>query len=126
MTAVSDYPLRVLVCGGRDYSDWFSFSDVMSKLRIEEMCHGDAQGADAFAGRWAQLFGVPCRAYPADWRKHGKGAGLIRNQRMLDDFDPDLVVAFPGGRGTAHMVSIAKAAGVEVLSVDASLETRRG
>lgn len=45
---------------------------------------------------------------------NGKAAGPIRNQRMLDEGKPDLVVAFPGGRGTADMVRRAKAAGVPV------------
>jgi hypothetical protein len=42
-------------------------------------------------------------------------AGPIRKQQMLDEGKPDLVVAFPGGRGTAHMVRIARAAGIEVI-----------
>lgn len=47
-------------------------------------------------------------------RLEGKAAGPIRNQRMLDDGKPDRVLAFPGGRGTANMVKLAKAAGVPV------------
>ncbi|MEM9912925.1 MAG: hypothetical protein AAF922_19365 [Pseudomonadota bacterium] len=45
----------------------------------------------------------------------GRAAGPIRNKEMLDEGCPDLVVAFPGGRGTANMVKQAQAAGVEVL-----------
>jgi hypothetical protein len=36
---------------------------------------------------------------------------------MLDVGKPDLVIAFPGGNGTAHMVGIAKAAGITVIKV---------
>ena len=49
---------------------------------------------------------------PADWTKHGKAAGPIRNQKMLDEC-PDLVVAFPGGKGTADMVRRAMKAGID-------------
>jgi UDP-N-acetylmuramoylalanine-D-glutamate ligase len=55
--------------------------------------------------------------YPAKWDLHGKSAGPIRNQQMLDT-GVDLVIAFPGGKGTAHMVSIAKKAGVKVVEID--------
>lgn len=53
----------------------------------------------------------------ADWEDLGRKAGPIRNQRMLDDGRPELVVAFPGGPGTAHMCRIAREAGVEVIEV---------
>jgi len=53
----------------------------------------------------------------AKWSKHGRAAGPIRNQEMIDECKPDLVVAFPGGRGTADMVRRAKAAGIRVIEV---------
>jgi hypothetical protein len=53
----------------------------------------------------------------ADWNTHGRAAGPIRNQRMLDEVKPELVVAFPGGRGTADMVRRAREAGVNVYLV---------
>ena len=43
--------------------------------------------------------------------------GLSRNQRMIEIGSPDLVVAFPSGEGTEHMVRLAKAASIEVLEV---------
>jgi hypothetical protein len=48
------------------------------------------------------------------WNKCGIGAGYFRNVQMLEEGKPDLVVAFLGGKGTAMMVKIARAAGVEV------------
>jgi hypothetical protein len=66
--------------------------------------HGGANGADYIAGRWAQdTGGIPVEEFPADWNRHGNSAGPIRNQEMLDKGKPDLVVAFPGGRGTADI-----------------------
>ena len=49
----------------------------------------------------------------ADWETHGRAAGPIRNEKMLT-WKPDLVVAFPGGVGTADLVRRAEAAGVPV------------
>lgn len=55
--------------------------------------------------------------FPAKWKMYGRSAGAIRNAVMLSEFQPDIVVAFPGGRGTAHMVRIARAAGIDVIEI---------
>jgi hypothetical protein len=113
-------PLRVLVCGGRNYDDACQMSICLAAIHkhgagISEVIHGAARGADTLAGEWAKARGIPVLVYPADWEKHGRAAGPRRNEQMLREGKPDLVVAFPGGRGTAHMVRIAKEAGVKVL-----------
>ena len=81
------------------------------------MIDGDQRGADRMAGRWARLRGIENLIFTADWAKRGKGAGPIRNQRMLDEGRPDLVVAFLGGKGTTDMVRRAERAGVAVQRV---------
>lgn len=114
--------MRVLVCGGRDFSDCGLLFDTLDALAKTEMIdciiEGDARGADRIAGAWAKRRRVDLRLYPADWKTHGKAAGPIRNQRMIDDGRPDLVIAFPGGRGTADMVRRAEAAGVTVHKIN--------
>ena len=71
----------------------------------------------ATMNKWAKDNNMKLKVYPADWELHGKSAGPIRNQQMLIEGKPDLVLAFPGGKGTAHMVSIAKKKGVKVIEV---------
>lgn len=78
---------------------------------------GAASGADSAASDFAVINYCKLEEYPAEWDKHGVRAGYIRNQRMLDDGKPDLVVAFPGGKGTAMMIRIAKKAGIPVREV---------
>lgn len=78
---------------------------------------GKARGVDTAAIDWACVNWCQFREYPADWNKHGKAAGPIRNRQMLDEGKPDLVVAFPGGKGTADMVKVAKARGFEVMEI---------
>ena len=100
---------RVLVCGGRDYNDLQKIFDVLYYLDgpqhgrgpITCVIHGAAIGADSLAALWAKKVGKQGLPYPADWEKHGKSAGPIRNAKMLREGKPDLVVAFPGGKGTA-------------------------
>lgn len=117
--------MRILVCGGRDYVDSvfidLCLSRVHQKKPITLIIHGGASGADKLAGRWAHRHGVRAVEVPADWASHGKAAGPMRNQLMLDVHRPDGVVAFPGGRGTADMISRAKKAGLKVWQPAAGL-----
>lgn len=130
MKNVTPRRLCILVCGGRDYSDidawnWLEHNakDAIAE-RLHEACfeiaiviHGDARGADQGGAEWGRSEHAKVIAYPANWKRDGKAAGPIRNQRMLIEGRPDVVIALPGGKGTAHMVSLAEAAGVPVIEV---------
>lgn len=106
---------RVLVCGGRDFDDYAFVASVLDFYDPDTVIHGAARGADSLAHRWAQNRCVPVESYPANWHRDGKAAGPIRNVKMLAEGKPDVVIAFPGGKGTEHMVKIAKAKGIQVL-----------
>lgn len=88
--------------------------EITNATPITAIIHGGASGADTMAHRWAGMIAKPVDVYPASWCKHGRAAGPIRNQQMIDDGKPDLVIAFPGGKGTADMVRKAEAAGIPV------------
>ena len=107
--------MKVLVCGGRDFSSYEHIRLVLSNLDISSMCQGGATGADSLAKKYAEENNIICTEFKAEWDKFGKAAGVIRNKQMLDEFKPDLVVAFQGGKGTNNMVEQAKKAGVKVL-----------
>jgi hypothetical protein len=87
---------------------------------ITLLIHGDARGADRTAGTWAMLRGVPREVFKARWAEEDGAAGPLRNQRMLDIGQPDLVVAFPGGSGTADMVARARKAGIPLRIIEES------
>ena len=112
--------MRVLVCGGRDFDDALTLGSWLGGIHknngpITLLIEGGARGADYMARKFAKWQGIPVKTFRADWGRYGKGAGHIRNKRMLDEGKPDLVVAFEGGRGTANMVEQAERAGVRVL-----------
>lgn len=115
--------MRVLVCGGRDYEDRETLERVLDTIPITTLIVGDARGADALARSYGyRKQGIAqISMYGADWAKHGKMAGPIRNKQMLRCGDPELVVAFPGGKGTANMVTQARKAGVKVRQIEAIL-----
>ncbi|MET3481494.1 DUF2493 domain-containing protein [Methylobacterium sp. 1973] len=99
---------------------------------IQLVIHGAASGADGMAAEWAADNGIEVRAFPADWqdtshpdariktlpngRRYDANAGPRRNRRMLREGQPDVVIAFKGGKGTADMIAAATEAGVEVLA----------
>jgi hypothetical protein len=114
--------MRVIVCGGREPTP--DICDAVWNWVMENcsqgdvVIHGACRGVDEQAMIAAQtLPGVKHLPFEADWRRHGRAAGPIRNSRMLEEGKPDFVVAFPGGRGTANMVKQAEAAGVPVRKV---------
>lgn len=121
---------RALVCGGRNFHDRDLLAQVLGQaaeqIGIACVIHGCARGADTLAGEWAEARGIPVERFPADWARHGRGAGPRRNQRMLDEARPDLVIAFPGGAGTADMCRRAREAGVPVLQVGKARQPRGG
>ncbi|WP_062560385.1 DUF2493 domain-containing protein [Paracoccus aminovorans] len=109
--------MRVIVCGGRDYDDRNGLFEAMDRLHkkfgITRVIQGGATGADRLAYEWAASRMIAVENVPADWKKHGRAAGPIRNRAMLD-LKPAFVIAFPGGRGTADMTRQAREARVPV------------
>ena len=116
--------MKVLVTGGRDYADklrvWAALHEIEADTPISHLIEGGATGADAHARSWAlSTNGVQSVQCPANWGRYGAAAGPRRNAAMLG-LSPDLVMAFPGGRGTASMVRLAKASGFKVIEYSAS------
>ena len=114
----------ILVTGGRDYDD---ADEVKARLEGRDdpvgditLVVGDASGADALA-RWHAPSHWTQMRFQADWAKHGRAAGPIRNQEMVDFVAKKvskghhgLVEAFPGGRGTKDCARRALKAGLPV------------
>lgn len=96
---------------------------LMTDRGIAVIIHGSAHGADELAGQWARRKLIKEECYPARWYPNGRKGGLDRsagprrNTKMIAEGKPDLVVAFPGNKGTADMVRRAKAAGIEVVEI---------
>jgi hypothetical protein len=110
--------MRVIVTGGRDYSNYELVAQTLDTYEVHEVAEGGASGADRLAALWAHDRHATCRTYPAEWSKYGRWAGPRRNQIMLEDFLPQMVIAFPGGKGTADMIRRATEAGVPVIEIE--------
>ena len=117
----------VIVCGSRSCKDQGYVTGALDVLHAKHsftrLVHGYAAGVDTFAAFWAGVRGVAVKGYAADWKQLGLAAGPMRNRQMLREENPELVVAFPGGRGTESMVVLARCAKVRVVLVPASLRS---
>lgn len=114
---------RVIVCGSRGWRDRRAISDRVAALALDPriefpplLVHGRApRGADRIVADLAARAGLPDEPHPADWERHGKRAGFVRNEEMAA-LGADLCIAFWDGtsRGTADMIARAEKHGIPV------------
>jgi hypothetical protein len=116
--------MRIIIAGGRDFNNYELLKKKVSELidgwrdfpdfKNPEIISGHAQGADSLGERFAKEFGYDLRVMTADWDKHGKSAGMIRNKEMATyaKQDPDYcaLIAFWDGKskGTKNMIEIGR------------------
>lgn len=106
--------MKVIIAGGRGFSSYWAVCRAVkdSGFKITEVVSGGASGADALGERWARDNGVGLKPFIADWKKHGRAAGPKRNAQMAEY--ADALIAMPGGKGTANMISEAKKRGLKI------------
>lgn len=124
--------MRVLVCGSRNWKDdkfIHEYLEVFNKNyhgygEIDVLIHGGARGADTIAGEFAESNNIKVVKFSAEWKKYGKAAGPMRNNKMLTEGKPDIVIAFINknqrSRGSKHMVRLAKKANIITVSAVSS------
>lgn len=101
--------MKVLVCGGREYVDGPRVRDVLSAFHAAQPI--------AWLGWCGE---ASARHMALNWAKESRVRAQVGPIRDVDDLarcGPDVLVAFPGGKGTAGMVKMARDAGVEVLVI---------
>jgi len=108
--------MRILVSGGRDFNNKEWLYEILDIFEPTLIISGCANGADSLAIEYAEDNNIPLLLFQPEWDKYGRAAGVIRNGDMLEAH-PDLVIAFPGGPGTADMVRQAAKARVPVINL---------
>lgn len=85
-------PVKVLICGPRNWLEQRPVEDVLRLLpKGTTVIHGGAPGVDMIAGFVAKdILGLRVRSYPVDHALDGPwpGAGPRRNERMLNSEHP--------------------------------------
>ena len=112
--------MRVIVAGSRMFDDYVLLKRTMDKIFAHikrsktdtsiKVISGGAKGADKLGEQWAYDNMISYQVFRADWTKHGKVAGPIRNQEMIDGGKADALVAFWNGKspGTKDMIRRAR------------------
>lgn len=102
---------RVLITGGRKYANRLLVYKALSILYNKTLgtmtvIEGGATGADALACDWCKEnrhLNINHIQEEAEWDTYGKKAGMLRNTVMAK-LEPDICLAFRGGRGTMDMI----------------------
>lgn len=118
----------IVITGGRDWKDkafvWRHMDEQRAKLGFRAVVNGRAKiGVDKFVHEWCKARGVEERPYPvlpSEWDELGDAAGVLRNQKMIDE-EPDIehALIFPGGSGTMDMARRCRKAGIERTFINA-------
>jgi len=115
---------KVIVAGSREFNNYSLLAKKLHHLLKEKaethkivIVSGTARGADKLGELWASRHDHEVERFPADWNKHGKRAGYLRNKEMAEY--ADALIAFWDGvsRGTEHMVNIMEKLGKPVRTV---------
>lgn len=111
---------RLAIIGSRDFNN-YKFLEETCKNFIKQnniinptIISGGAKGADSFAEIFASICKYKFIKFPAEWDKYGKQAGIIRNEKIINN--SDIVLAFWDGksRGTQHSINIAKSKNIPI------------
>lgn len=115
-------PYRILITGSRDWQDRDTLNEALADVvrlipahQDIAIVHGAARGADTMADQWARVYGATVEAHPANWAKHGRKAGPIRNAVMVST-GADICLAFikNGSAGATYTARLAEVARIPV------------
>lgn len=108
----------IAVIGSRNFSDYKLLESTLASIpAITQIVSGGAKGADSFAEIYAKQHQLPLVVLKPDWKQYGKGAGIVRNRKIIEA--ADMVVAFWDGesKGTASSLAMAKTKGIPVKTI---------
>ena len=102
---------RVIIAGCRDFDNYELLKEkceyyLQNKMQTHNVIivSGHASGADTLGERFAAEHNLLCELHPADWDKHGRAAGPIRNAEMADV--ADALIAFWDGMSRGRMARL--------------------
>lgn len=108
--------MNVIIAGGRDITDYDLIERAVqqSGFDIEQVVSGGAKGVDTLAVLYAQKHDKHLALFMADWDRHGRKAGPIRNGQMAEYADALIAIWDGKSKGTKNMIDQATAKGMPV------------
>lgn len=102
--------MKLAIVGSRDFNDYEFLKKIIDYHSCTQIISGGARGADRLAKRYAAEHGIPIKEFLPDWDTHGKAAGYLRNEQIVETCD-ELVAFWDGeSRGTKHSITLAEKA----------------
>lgn len=109
--------MKLIIAGGREYylspMEYRKLDSLIKDKCVTEIVSGGATGVDSCGEFWAEVRGLKCTVFKADWTKHGRKAGPIRNAEMAAY--ANVAVLFHGGIGTRSMYDEAAKTGMHII-----------
>ncbi len=103
---------RLVVAGSRDFDNYTLLSAELDKLLVGKtnitIVSGTARGADRLGERYAAEHNLRIERFPAEWEKYHKGAGPIRNMKMVQSADAVIVFWDNESSGTKNIIECAR------------------
>lgn len=99
--------MKTIIAGSRtatkkDVYEALNFANISNY--ISEIVSGTAKGADTFGEEWAIENSFEIKRFPADWKRYGRKAGVMRNRQMAKYADCLIAVWDGTSRGTENMI----------------------
>jgi hypothetical protein len=116
--------IKIVTTGSRTWTNVQIIKDVLKSMKAYysknstlEVSQGGAKGADEIVRKVCSKLDIKCLTFKAEWDRYGIEAGMIRNIQMLEDFQPDYVVAFwdEKSKGTKHCIDQAQLRQIKVI-----------
>ncbi len=105
--------IKIAIVGSRDFVNFEEFKEKIGPIflelngNIDCIISGGAKGTDSLAEEYAKVNKINTVIYRPDWKKYGRGAGIVRNKVIIEN--SDLVIAFlkNNSRGTSNSIKVA-------------------
>ena len=101
--------MKTIIAGSRNITDYAIVEQAIAdaEINITKVISGMAKGVDSLGELWAHRHNVGIHYCPANWNKHGKSAGYIRNAEMAQIAEALIAIWDGHSRGTKHMIDLA-------------------
>ncbi len=111
--------MKVIIAGSRTITDRELVEAAIkaSGFEITEVVCGMARGVDTVGFNWARDNNITVKEFHADWVKHGRAAGPIRNKQMAEYAEALIAIMAPNSRGTKNMIETAIKRGLKLWEV---------
>lgn len=119
--------MKIVVAGSRSITNKNLVYQCIEKsnVAITEIVSGCARGVDSLAEAYAADHDIQIMPFWADWPKHGKSAGPIRNKEMAEYADAAIIVWDGQSNGAQNMIENMRSVGKRVILWDSRGKRRQ-